>query len=121
MSEGPTYTVENLTRGITLATQVRIAGTSAERRQGLLATTTMQPGDGLWLVGKRRVYSVEEVARLIKSRADNTPLEVEALRARDPLQLVPGAIFMSFSLEVWWCRNSKARYSGKIDILRSGK
>jgi hypothetical protein len=47
----------------------------------------LQPGDVLWMIAKRRIYSVADAARLIKSRPDNTTLEVEALRAGDPVQL----------------------------------
>ncbi len=47
----------------------------------------LQPGDVIWMAGKRRVYSVKDVAILIKSRVDNTALEVEALRAGDPIQV----------------------------------
>jgi len=54
-----------------------LAGQPPERR--------LQPGDVIWMIGKRRVYTLEAVAQIIKSRRDNSTLEIEALRAGDPL------------------------------------
>lgn len=45
----PDYSVENLTRGLTLADRVRVASTSAQRRRGLLGTADLAPGTGLWI------------------------------------------------------------------------
>jgi hypothetical protein len=45
----------------------------------------LQPGDVIWMIGKRRVYSLDAVAEIIKSRRDDSTLEIEALRAGDPL------------------------------------
>jgi hypothetical protein len=47
----------------------------------------LQPGDVIWMIGKRRVYSLADAAQFIRNRADNTTLEVEALRAGDPIQV----------------------------------
>jgi uncharacterized membrane protein (UPF0127 family) len=58
LSERPTYTIENLTRGTTLATNVRIAGSSAERRRGLLKAGPLQPGDALWIAPCEAVHTV---------------------------------------------------------------
>jgi uncharacterized protein len=45
----PAYTVENLTRGLTLAAHVRLAQTSAERRRGLLGVEELSESSGLWI------------------------------------------------------------------------
>jgi uncharacterized membrane protein (UPF0127 family) len=56
--ENPTYAVHNITRGTTVATRVVIAGTSAERRRGLLNTKSMQPGGGLWIAPCEAIHTV---------------------------------------------------------------
>jgi uncharacterized membrane protein (UPF0127 family) len=56
--EGSLYTINNLTRGTTLATNTRIAGTSAARRRGLLATHSMRPGDGLWIAPCEAIHTL---------------------------------------------------------------
>jgi uncharacterized membrane protein (UPF0127 family) len=45
----PAYSVENLTRGLTLAAHVRVAQTSAERRRGLLGVEELSDSAGLWI------------------------------------------------------------------------
>jgi uncharacterized membrane protein (UPF0127 family) len=45
----PEYSVENLTRGLPLASRIRLTRTSAERRRGLLGFTQLPPGAGIWL------------------------------------------------------------------------
>ena len=52
------YTTDNLTRGTTLATSTRIAGTSAARRRGLLATDSLLSGDGLWIAPCEAIHTV---------------------------------------------------------------
>jgi hypothetical protein len=56
--EHSTYGADNVTRGTILATRVRIAGSSAERRRGLLKTESMQPGDGLWIAPCEAIHTV---------------------------------------------------------------
>jgi hypothetical protein len=46
---GVVFAVENLTRGLTVAAHVELAGTSAARRHGLLGVTELAPGFGLWI------------------------------------------------------------------------
>jgi uncharacterized membrane protein (UPF0127 family) len=58
LPENPTYAVHNITRGTTVATRVVIAGTSAERRRGLLNTKSMQPGGGLWIAPCEAIHTV---------------------------------------------------------------
>jgi len=52
------YTTDNLTRGTTLATRTLIAGTSAERRRGLLGTESLRPGDGLWIAPCEAIHTL---------------------------------------------------------------
>jgi uncharacterized membrane protein (UPF0127 family) len=57
-AESPTYTADNLTRGITLATRVRVAGNSAARRRGLLETESLEIGDGLWIAPCEAIHTL---------------------------------------------------------------
>jgi len=50
-----------------------------------LASTNLQPGDVIWMIERRRVYSPEEAASVIRSRQAGESLEVEALHAGDPV------------------------------------
>jgi uncharacterized membrane protein (UPF0127 family) len=45
----PEYAVENLTRGLPLASRVRLAGKSGERRRGLLGISELPAGAGIWI------------------------------------------------------------------------
>ena len=45
----PEYLVENITRGIILATKIRLASASAQRRRGLLGIKELETGAGLWI------------------------------------------------------------------------
>ena len=45
-----TVQIRNVTRGTILAARASVAGSSAERRTGLLKHTEFLPGDGLWIV-----------------------------------------------------------------------
>ncbi len=52
------YAVDNLTRATILATRVRVAGSSADRRCGLLKTDSLQPGEGLWIAPCEAVHTI---------------------------------------------------------------
>lgn len=58
MPQNQTYAADNLTRGSAVATRVRIAATSRERRRGLLKTESMQPGEGLWIAPCEAIHTV---------------------------------------------------------------
>ena len=47
-----------MTRGTTLATRTRIAGTSADRRHGLLGTRSWRPGDALWIAPCEAIHTL---------------------------------------------------------------
>jgi uncharacterized membrane protein (UPF0127 family) len=51
------YLVRNETRKTVLATGAGVAGTSAERRAGLLGRESLPPGQGLWIVPCEAVHS----------------------------------------------------------------
>lgn len=53
----PTYAAENLTRGTIVASRVHVAGTSAQRRLGLLTTESLKPGDGLWIAPCEAIHT----------------------------------------------------------------
>lgn len=44
-----TYAIENVTRGLTIASRVGLAQTSAARRRGLLDVTDLDAESGLWI------------------------------------------------------------------------
>src|SRR5215831_11528076 len=49
MKPGSRLRIVNATRGTVIADRVSIAGSSAERRTGLLKHSELLPGDGLWI------------------------------------------------------------------------
>ena len=53
----PEYLVTNLDRGVVIATRVRIAGTSSERRKGLLNFEELPPGFGLWIAPCEAIHT----------------------------------------------------------------
>jgi uncharacterized membrane protein (UPF0127 family) len=57
MSTSPTYAADNLTRGTTLAAMVRVAGTSKERRQGLLKSKQLEIGEALWIAPCEAIHT----------------------------------------------------------------
>ncbi len=67
-------------RGMVIAT---IAADSPLTAQ--LSGDQVLPGDVIWMIAKQRVSSVAEAAAIIRSRKDGEQLEVETLRAGDPL------------------------------------
>ena len=58
MSENAIYVVENPRRHATLATRLRIAGTSAERRRGLLDGKSLQKDEGLWIAPCEAIHTI---------------------------------------------------------------
>lgn len=53
----PKLRVSNRTRGILIADSADIADTSAKRRRGLLKHTSLEPGEGLWIVPCEGVHT----------------------------------------------------------------
>ena len=49
--------VRNVTRNAVLADTAEIADSSAKRRTGLLKHTSLEPGDGLWIVPCEAIHS----------------------------------------------------------------
>jgi hypothetical protein len=50
-----------------------------------LASGVLRPGDVIWMIGRDRVYSPEEIAGAIRSRRTGETLNIEALHAGDPV------------------------------------
>ncbi len=50
-----------------------------------LASSELQPGDVIWMIARRRIYSPEEAANVIRSRRVGEVIEIEALHAGDPI------------------------------------
>ena len=55
--DGYRLRVTNATRGIVLGETVDVADTSAKRRTGLLKHTSLEPGQGLWIVPCEGVHT----------------------------------------------------------------
>lgn len=53
----PEYRVTNVGRGVLIASRVRIAGKSADRRKGLLGLTSMPDGFGLWIAPCEAIHT----------------------------------------------------------------
>lgn len=53
----PRYAVENLSRRSLLAHDVRVAGSSAERRKGLLGLDRLEEGVGLWIAPCEAIHT----------------------------------------------------------------
>jgi uncharacterized membrane protein (UPF0127 family) len=51
------YTVHNLNRQNVVAGQIHIAGTSAQRREGLLAIDQLEDGGGLWIAPCEAIHT----------------------------------------------------------------
>ena len=52
-----------------------------------LAGSRLQPGDVIWMIGRRRVSSLEEAANIIRQHRAGKVLGVEALHAGDPVPI----------------------------------
>jgi uncharacterized protein len=97
------YAFQNVTRGATLATQVRVANSSAARRRGLLDAKTLEPGAGLWIVPCEAIHTFGMKVRLdivfldknlkVRKIAPNVgPRRLSiCLRAHSVLELAAGA------------------------------
>lgn len=53
----PRYAVENLSRGSLLAHDVRVAGSSVERRKGLLGLDRLEEGVGIWIAPCEAIHT----------------------------------------------------------------
>lgn len=51
------YTLRSLDRGTLIAARIRLAGTSVERRNGLLGVSDMGSDDGLWICPCEAVHT----------------------------------------------------------------
>ena len=105
MPDGPRYIrVENVTRGTTVASRVRVASSPADRTVGLLKTPEVRPGEGLWIERTPSIhmffmrYPIDAVfvdagGRVTKVVSNLRPWRVVwwAPRARDCLELRAGA------------------------------
>jgi uncharacterized membrane protein (UPF0127 family) len=96
--------VENVTRGTTVGTHIRLARTFGERTVGLLRTPSLEPGEGLWIEHAPSIhmffmrYPIDAVflaadGRVTKVVPNLKPWRVVlwARGARDCLELPSGA------------------------------
>jgi uncharacterized membrane protein (UPF0127 family) len=106
-ARGSKYVVENLTRGLTLATRVEIAGTSAARRRGLLGVLDLETGSGLWIAPCEAVHTfgmkmpldtvfLDALFQVRKLSSNLKPWRISiCLSARSVLELQAGTISRS--------------------------
>lgn len=96
--------VYNTTRNVVLADGATLADTSETRRTGLLKHTSLEPGDGLWIVPCESVHSffmkftidvlyLDKNHKVKKIRPDMAPWRASAcLTAHSVLELPAGTI-----------------------------
>jgi uncharacterized membrane protein (UPF0127 family) len=101
------YVIRNVTRGLTLATHVALAGTSQARRRGLLHAENLDAGSGLWIVPCEAIHTFGMKVRLDvvfldknfqvrKISPDLGPRRMSiCLRAHSVLELPAGAVARS--------------------------
>jgi uncharacterized protein len=109
MTDTPRFVrVENVTRGTTVAERVRVASSSIDRSVGLLRTSEVTPGEGLWIERSPSIHMffmryaidavfVSKAGRVTKVAANLKPWRVVwwAPGARDCLELRAGAAALS--------------------------
>jgi len=98
------YKIWNRTRGVLVASSAALAGTSRERRDGLLKRDGLDAGEGLWIVPCEAVhcffmkFTIDVVfltkdKRVAKVRPGLKPWRLSAcLRAHSVLELAEGVI-----------------------------
>jgi hypothetical protein len=101
------YVIRNVTRDLTLATHVALAGTSQARRRGLLDAENLDTGSGLWIVPCEAIHTFGMKVRLDvvfldknlqvrKISPDLGPRRMSiCLRAHSVLELPAGAVARS--------------------------
>jgi uncharacterized membrane protein (UPF0127 family) len=100
--------VDNLTRGTSVAERCRVAASLRDRTVGLLATPSLQPGDGLLIERTQSIHMffmrypidvvfVDRDARVRRTVAELRPWRVVwwARGARDCIELPVGALLAS--------------------------
>src|SRR5690348_12563846 len=103
------YAFQNVTRGVTLATQIRVANSSAARRRGLLDAEILEPGTGLWIVPCEAIHTfgmkvrldivfLDKDLKVRKISPDVGPWRFSiCLRAHSVLELAAGTVARSGS------------------------
>lgn len=101
------YAVLNVDRGVSLATQVRVAGTSRARRRGLLGVAGMTEDAGLWIAPSEAIHTfgmkvpidvlfLDREFRIRKMIPKLSPGRIAiCIRASSVLELQQGAIARS--------------------------
>ena len=98
------FTLVNQNRGSTLAKRVRLAGTSRERRRGLLSVCTLDDDSGLWIDPCEAIHTfgmkmpidsvfVDKYFRVRKLRANLSPGRIAfCTMAQSVIELPAGTI-----------------------------
>jgi uncharacterized protein len=99
--------VRNSTRQTEIGSGIEIADTGARRNKGLLGRTSLEPGEGLWIVPCEAVHTfamkfpldliyLDRNRRVVKVRGHVRPGRISgALRAHSVIELPTGAIAAS--------------------------
>jgi len=122
MDHAPGYSIRNQTRDLPVASRVRIAGLSRERRKGLSGISQMPPDSGLWIVPCEAVHTFGMKMRIDvifldrdfcvrHTRAALAPNRIAVcLRAYSVLELPPGSIERSQT-----CVGDRFEYAAFVD------
>lgn len=101
---GSLYSFRNISEDSLVASRVFLAGTSRERRAGLLHVHRMDELTGLWIIPCEAIHTffmrmaidavfLDKQFRVTKVRANLAPFRMAAsLRAHSVLELTPGTI-----------------------------
>jgi uncharacterized membrane protein (UPF0127 family) len=94
----------NQSRGVLLADAARVAGTSKQRRRGLMGCASIAPGEGVWIVPCEAIHTfgmktpidsifLDKQLRVRAVRPHLKPGRIAlCLRAHSVLELAPGTI-----------------------------
>ncbi len=103
----PVYSFVNANESSLLASRVVLAGTSRERRTGLLHAQEMEESAGLWIIPCEAIHTffmkmaidavfLDKALRVVKTKSNLQPFRMAvSLRAHSVLELPPGAVARS--------------------------
>jgi hypothetical protein len=106
-SHGSVYSFRNATESSLLAARVVLAGTSRDRRAGLLHARQMEKWSGLWIVPCEAIHTffmkmaidsvfLDRQLRVTKVSTNLQPFRIAvSLRAHSVLELPPGTVLRS--------------------------
>ena len=110
--------VTNATRGVVLGEAVDVADTSAKRRTGLLKHTSLEPGQGLWIVPCEGVhtwfmkFAIDVVALDGAGRVIDVVADMKPRRIRLPRRGTAGVL----ELPAGWLARTGTQLGHRIEF-----